>query len=449
MSQTPVCPRDGTPLTATPSVFGANLSAFVCGKCNGVLGGWQHTQPLFTQLGLTMESLPQLIAQGARKEGEGVKCTACAQRNLSTFTIKGVELDICEACGSTWFDGGELQRLKAPEPPAKPAAPEKPKDPSLVGVYEMWWDCEYCDTKALLGRTNRFCPNCGAQQNAAKRYFPPAGQETAANHDYDGADRLCGACNTPNGAKANNCRNCGSPMDGSAEAARVHDKAPPPPPAKPAPKKKSNGKTFAIIAGVIGVLLAFCCIASFWTKDEQLTVTSHSWERTIEIEKFGAVNDSAWCDRMPSGAYSISRKRERSGTNKIPDGETCTTRNVDRGDGTFERRQDCRPKYREEPEYADKCYFTIDRWAHARTEKAASTGLEAQWPQVQLKATGNTVGAEREGKRNEKYMLKLRGDDGKDHECTLPEAQWSRVADGLKKKIPVGVITGLPECDKL
>jgi hypothetical protein len=189
----------------------------------------------------------------------------------------------------------------------------------------------------------------------------------------------------------------------------------------------------------------------FWTKDVGVTVTSHSWERTIDIERMTAVNESAWCDSMPSGAYSVSRSREQRSTREIPDGQTCTTRDVDRGDGTFERKQECRTKYRSEPVYDDRCHFTIDRWKVARTARAAGQGVQPapNWPPVGQLRLGSSLGSEREGSRNEKYTLSLLGDDKETYTCSLASAKWNAVADGHKKVIPIGVITKSPECDKL
>lgn len=47
---------------------------------------------------------------------------------------------------------------------------------STEGVYEMFWDCAFCGTTALLGVTNRHCPSCGARTPTA---------------DCGGVPRLC------------------------------------------------------------------------------------------------------------------------------------------------------------------------------------------------------------------------------------------------------------------
>lgn len=445
---TPLCPRDSTPLTQTADVFGPGTKALVCRTCNGVMADWETAQKFFTSIGLSLTDLQTLIKFAANKPRttEPLQCTSCGKAALNPLVHKGVELDLCSSCGTAWFDRGELQRISKGTL-GKAVGTTAPQSGQVVGVYEMWWDCSHCDTKGLLGASNRFCPNCGAQQDAASRYFPPAGKETASNHEFDGADVSCPACNTPNGAKAHNCRNCGSPLDGSEKVATVADRS------SNAPKKpvavKRKLPWLWILGGIVGLVLLCCGVSMFWTKDLPLTVTSHSWERTIAIETMSAVSDSAWCDSMPSGAYGVSRRREERSTKKIPDGEECSTRDVDRGNGTFERRRECKPKYREEPVYDDRCYFTVDRWTVSRTERATGTGTDCEWPVVGALRGGSSLGAERQGAKGEKYELSLKGEDGKTYSCKLPEAKWRTVADGLKKVIPVGVITSAPECDKL
>ena len=91
-------------------------------------------------------------------------------------------------------------------------------------AYQMLWDCPACDTPKLLGLTHRHCPACGSPQDPASRYFPPEGEEIAVeDHQYAGADRVCGACDTPSAAIAEFCGGCGSPMDDAKEARRRTD----------------------------------------------------------------------------------------------------------------------------------------------------------------------------------------------------------------------------------
>ncbi len=444
---------------ATPGVFGPNTTAHVCPRCAGVLADWKTAQPFFTALGVTTQDLQTLVKQAARvqRPTPPPPCTACGKGTMKAFTLKATELDLCEDCGTVWLDRGELARVtqgklgaQAPQAPQKVAGLRE----ETVGVYEMFWDCAFCGTKALLGKSNRFCPKCGAPQDPTRRYFPPEGQEVKANTEYEGADKACPACQVPNGAKANNCKHCGSPMDGSREVARVADqvKGALTPAAAGKPQGPLKKQKWPWIAGaVVALMCTFCGVAALWKKDVNIEVAGHRWAREIDVESLKPKADSSWCDSRPADAYDISKRREQRSTKQIPDGEECSTRNVDRGDGTFERRRECRTKYRDEPVYDDKCYYTVDRWQLVRTAKSGGKGVapEPAWPAVNLTRTGTCIGCEREGPRRETYTLDLAGEDGKTYDCSVPMARWHGVKDGTKKPVKVGVITGIADCDTL
>jgi Zn-finger nucleic acid-binding protein len=450
------CPRDGAALVPTRDVLGAGTQGQVCPTCAGAMVEWKAAQPFLVKAGLTLDSLQVLVTRGTPGKTASVTCTACGKGPMKAFVFQGVELDVCEQCGSLWFDRGELARLSkgtlgtAAPPPRPKVAGEREES---VGVFEMWWDCGYCGTVGLLGASNRFCPGCGAQQDASRRYFPPQGQEAAANVSFDGVDRTCPACQTPNGAKANNCRSCGSPLDGSTGVATVADRASGAPTGRPAPSPSKAGTRWWLwgLAALAVFGCVTCGVALSWKKDVSVTVTSHTWSRDIDVERLTAVPDSAWCDSMPSGAYAVSRSRQQRSTKQLPDGETCTTRDVDRGNGTFERKKECRPKYRDEPVYDEKCSFTVDRWQKDRSlsNSGRGTSPSPSWPEVRLGRTCSSLGCEREGAHHETYSLQLAGADGKSYSCSLSASRWNSVADGVKKPIKIAVLTGIADCDAL
>ena len=87
-----------------------------------------------------------------------------------------------------------------------------------LGTYQMLWDCPSCDTPKLLGLDHRHCPNCGAAQEPARRYYPSDEDKIAVrDHRYTGKDKICPACESPASALAHNCGNCGSPLDEAKE----------------------------------------------------------------------------------------------------------------------------------------------------------------------------------------------------------------------------------------
>ena len=114
-----------------------------------------------------MGDLKDAVVSGAGKPPPTPRSCPTCSKQLTRFTIKGIELDLCAECGTTAFDPGELWRLTAGKLGVAPAGPKQ-------GVFEMLWDCASCDTKNLLGKTNRFCPVCGAPQDPKRRRFPKA-----------------------------------------------------------------------------------------------------------------------------------------------------------------------------------------------------------------------------------------------------------------------------------
>ena len=324
----------------------------------------------------------------------------------------------------------------------------------MADVYEMFWDCAFCDAKALLGKTHRHCPNCGAPQDPKKRYFPPPGQEVRANDTYDGVDKVCPACATPNGAKAHHCRQCGSPLDEGKDVARVADRVQNPLGPAPAAPPKKTGRFPRWLLAVLGGVGVLCCgtslVATLWTKGDQATVQALTWARTVDVEVLREETDSAWCDQLPSGARVTSRSREQRDTKRTPDGQDCETRDVDRGDGTFERKQVCQTRYREEPIYDDRCHYLVQRWRTARTERSAGGRAEPPaWPAARLTREGSCLGCERLGARKETLSAALVDSGGKDHACELDAARWQALREGGRYPVEVRVMTGGVVCDSL
>jgi len=80
----------------------------------------------------------------------------------------------------------------------------------------------------LLGKSQRFCANCGAPQNPDKRYFPKQGEEQRIDgHQYEAPIDVPGVRH-PQSAKAKNCTHCGSVLDGAAEVKGIATPVPPP-----------------------------------------------------------------------------------------------------------------------------------------------------------------------------------------------------------------------------
>jgi predicted nucleic acid-binding Zn ribbon protein len=364
-------------------------------------------------------------------------------------------------------------------------------------TYQMLWDCAYCGTTGLLALDHKHCPACGGAQDPKWRYFPSAEQKVAVeDHVFTGKDLICPACETPNAGGAKFCSNCGSDLDSAKEVqtraeqsaaegtsafagddakkARDEHKA-----VRKAEREQKVGRTIGAPSGASGgdsggssgggglkshlpkigiaalvVFVVAClgCVGVFalWKKDAKLQSTGHSWERTIAVEQMKEVRESAWQDEVPRGASKLRCKTEKRSTKKVKDGQTCTTKRKDNGDGTYSEREVCKDKYRSEPVYDEKCSYDIDKWVKVRTEKASGSSVKdtPKWPAVRLKRKGSCMGCEREGKRHESYTLHFKA-DGEKKSCTVPEKTWTRVKVGSKWTGKVGVLSGSLDCSEL
>jgi hypothetical protein len=309
-------------------------------------------------------------------------------------------------------------------------------------TYEMLWDCKFCGQKKLLGLSQRFCPKCGGPQDASRRYFPADDEKIAVqDHPFVGADVQCPACNAWNSKATVHCTSCGGPL-GQGRAAPLVGAPPLPPP----PAKKSSAILFVVLGGVAAVI-GLVLVALFWKRGGSFEIASHTWERSVQIEHFGPVRMSAWCDELPSGARVLGRHQEKRSTKKIQDGQDCKNTKKDNGDGTYKEVTECTPKYREEPVLGDKCDFEVDQWQRVRTATASGALPKdlPRWPALDLKQS------EREGKRQEAYSLLVRDPgSGKDHTCAFTDAtKWSSFKDGARYEGDVGVVTGSLDCDSL
>jgi hypothetical protein len=326
---------------------------------------------------------------------------------------------------------------------------------SVGKTYEMQWDCEFCGSKKLLGKTHKHCPECGAVQNPEKRYFPEESEKVAVeDHQFVGADRRCTSCNVPNSANAKHCIECGGPLEGGQSVKLVTDgpKSVPISVSATASAPPPRSALTWIIGGGIILIVAIVLVIALWKKEAALAVSGHTWERHITVERFMPQSQSEWCNLMPADAYSVSRFRDVRSYNEIPDGENCTTKRVDNGDGTFSERQECTPKYRKEPVYDDKCQFTVNRWNANREVVARGVSLAETpaWPQVNLPVSAQaTLGAERLGPRTEKYTVQFVGKPNEAYACDFPQTAWQGYLVGSKWKGDVGVVTNILDCSSL
>jgi hypothetical protein len=325
------------------------------------------------------------------------------------------------------------------------------------GFYEMLWDCAHCGTKGLLGKSQRRCPECGAPQEADKRYFPSEEQKReATGHVYEGADAHCPSCSAPMGARVKNCTQCGSPMDGGKEVLAAVTPAPAATPAKPAkPAKKSH---VGLIVAIIAVLLvgggAAVWALFFRTKSGTVTVAKHRWQAMIAVEQYGDQERSAWRNEVPFAASRVLCHQEQRGSHQVPDGEDCHTEKHDKKDGTYEQVKKCSPKTRSVPDYDDKCTYIVQAWNKVADLKTSGDGTTIAFASSDLPAVNapSLPGTRRQGARSETLSLDF-ANGGSCDWSTSPgaaqEAEWRRIADGAALQVNLRARSDDVVCDSV
>lgn len=113
------CPRCDASLTPQPAGRKATLHA--CGDHHGVFA----TEADLTHV-LPVAAHAALRDASARAAPGDLPCPSCASPMAMFVATRGrdrIELDACPTCLGTWFDGGELERVKrAPQTVEGPAA---------------------------------------------------------------------------------------------------------------------------------------------------------------------------------------------------------------------------------------------------------------------------------------------------------------------------------------
>jgi ribosomal protein L40E len=331
----------------------------------------------------------------------------------------------------------------------------------VEAVFEMLWDCRYCGARKLLGLSHRHCPGCGAPQDPNARYFPAESEKVAVqDHEFVGADVVCRYCAAASSRRAHNCGRCGAPLaEGSPAQAQVADQqqagsasqshafaaAPLSEPPR-RPLWKVALPIFALLSVAVVVLLLV------WKKERAFVVASHSWQRSIRVERLGPVPQSAWCSELPASARDVTRHRERHGSKQVPDGEDCRVHKQDRGDGTFKEERVCTPKLKDEPVFDEKCDFTLVKWATLREEttRGSTANPPPSWP-VALLGRGGCAepGCERQGARSESYTVTFKDQHGESYRCDFAEPVWSRFSEGEHYTGQLRALVGSLDCASL
>lgn len=334
-------------------------------------------------------------------------------------------------------------------------------------ILEGLWDCPYCKTTAIGGLT-KHCPCCGHPQDTDTKFYMGTAKkyldEDLAKQYGQGGDWVCPYCGSLNRVNFQYCSNCAAPKE---EAKEDYFSKPEPAPEpeketsfqqKQTPQQKPKGlRRFLPLLIPLAILIAL--IVAFLPKNVDCQVSAKEWSRSVDIEALRTVQESAW--DVPDGAevydtrteihhyqpvFDHYEKRSRQVSERVYDGEDTHTSYSDNGDGTFTEETYTTPRYRteyhteyydepiyrNEPVFAPKYYYNIDRWMTDRTEDSSGGDDEPLWPELNLAEN------EREGTRRESYRLTVTDNKkGKEYTVGLRQEQWEQFQTGDAVKITV------------
>ena len=343
------------------------------------------------------------------------------------------------------------------------------------------WFCECCESYNTFGAD--FCTSCGAPKGAAKNYFevrkeqenrpkaasvPSSFPETTSpleartenhsnygssvhdepkykatssnNHEEDVPSQL----EEPHEDPVSHYSSQANSYSARAESSRNSDWS--------YSVSSSHGSFFDTISDFFGsigsffsnnwskILIALLVVAAIGgivyaviPKEVSLHITELSWKRTIDIEEYKTVRESAWS--VPAGGRLQYTREEIRSYRQVLDhyetvavqksetyisGYTTHTDYIDLGNGYFDSytysepeystrywtEYEEEPVYRSEPVYDTKYYYDIDKWVYAR--QAVSSGFTSEnsyemsipmWPELNLKSN------ERSSTKYENYVV--------------------------------------------
>lgn len=352
-----------------------------------------------------------------------------------------------------------------------------------MATYEGKWRCVRC-AQVNLGR-NLNCLTCGVKRGDDVEFF--LDDDAAAVSDAEllgqanaGADWVCRYCSGNNRAFETQCSSCGSQHtsadkqlieetrginDWSENRQKAANVADAPQNFQTPPKQASFGKLIKYgllgVGGLAAILIALFVVLiylSTLTYPAEIEVVNLEWTRTIALEEYKTVSETAWEGAVPSNARVQSNERALHHTDKVPDGtrtvpETYTERVSDgseryvcgrtsKKNGFFEDKYCTRTKYktvtrtrnrtetiyRDVPVYKTRYSYLIDKWVSAGEKTLSGTDFNPQWATVLVDNT------HREASRTEIYNLicKELGGDNKLHKLKLTAENWAQFQAGAR-----------------
>lgn len=197
---------------------------------------------------------------------------------------------------------------------------------------------------------------------------------------------------------------------------------------------KISGIILAVLLLITGIMFALI------PKTKTFTLTDHYWERHINIESYETVDESDWY--VPDGGRVQYTREEIKDYEPVLDHYKTVTKTrrvkigshieyIDNGDGSFDEKTvddygeeeytEEEPVYKDQPIYATKYYYEIERWVFKRAVSTNGYDHNPIWGEVVL------ADNEREASRTSKYYVLGYYKQGKSKKIKVDETMWNQL----------------------
>lgn len=332
------------------------------------------------------------------------------------------------------------------------------------------WMCEYCNSYAPFSA--KFCPNCGAEKGS-KDYFQIRHElerkqqsvhqsKNKTGYDFDEDDSYPTSYEDDFEEESSHHTSYENDFQ---EKSSYHVSYESNSHERQSRSIFSNVVDFLadnkkiLFIGAIIIALITMLVIIFIPHNETIIIKETHWDRSIEVESYEWVDESGWT--LPSGGklqrtsweiHHYDHVLDHYETVSVPHQETYVSgyRTVTRdlGNGYFDVSEEPvystrtvytteqKAVYRDDPVYATKYYYKIQRWVYNRTYRS-SGNTDPYWPEVKL-ASSN----EREGSKSQHYTVTAENKKSKTKTYSTPYEIWTdlRVGQTIEVVVSAGTI---------
>lgn len=194
-------------------------------------------------------------------------------------------------------------------------------------------------------------------------------------------------------------------------------------------------RTFYVALGLllIGSVLFFV----FRHRSTESVVSQRvRWELKINIEKFKTVQQSSW--DLPSDAREVSTRWELHHTYQYVSGSTISC-------STIGKTRSCTstPTYSTGYVYADKYYYSVDRWTVDRVPTTSGSDFDISWPDTSdlrlSKSSLPHLEDEREGTRFSHFQVIFVNSDHREFPVDMVESMWRQFKPGTRAHLSLNI----------